>query len=172
MFWLICGSSDEDVTWVIIEDFRGRILDVQALAVSWVPSGEAAFSGRGGKASLYVGRASSSSPALVPAPAAEHIPKNKTKRHQSTYGCDCSFYESSEALKLQILTTTLLWQEPTAVLIEAFLRKYSDWAHGRNPTLTQSPSVPLKGQFIIFKCLATDTRAVYVIFRDLATGRA
>lgn len=36
----------------MIEDFRGRILDVQALAVSWVPSGEAAFSGRGGKASL------------------------------------------------------------------------------------------------------------------------
>lgn len=75
----------------------------------------------------------------------------------STYGWLITFKISSAALKIQILTTTLLWQEPTAVLIEAFLRKYSDWAHGQNPTLTQSPSVPLKVKvYIIFKSLETE----------------
>ena len=39
-------------TWVITDDLRGRIFEFQAPADSWVPSGEAAFSGRGGKASL------------------------------------------------------------------------------------------------------------------------
>lgn len=38
----------------------------------------------------------------------------------------------------QIHTIALLWQKPTAVLIEDFLCKYSDWAHGQNPTLTES----------------------------------
>ncbi len=37
-----------------------------------------------------------------------------------------AFLQVKRSLKIQILTTTLLWQEPTAVLIEAFLRKYSD----------------------------------------------
>lgn len=39
-------------TWVMIEDLSGLIFDVQAFPVSIAPSGEAAFSGRGGKASL------------------------------------------------------------------------------------------------------------------------
>lgn len=66
----------------------------------------------------------------------------KDIHHEATCGSVC-ILQAIESY-VQILTTTLLWQKPTAVRIEGFLRKYSDWAHGRNPTLTRSPSVPLK----------------------------
>lgn len=59
-------------------------------------------------------------------------------------GCCMVQCEGPETVVGLVLTCNLLWQQTAAVLIKAFLRKYSDWAHGRNPTFTRSPSVPLQ----------------------------